>query len=321
MYDMRKFLFAFFGWSLLSGFAYGDYPSPKTILGYLLGRDWDASSHFKRTFNGIRKVAESNRWMGRADPRILIGEADDCFEWPKDQRRWRWYSQTDSPFKVLIDGSYIFFGGVIDKLVKEAAFRRRFCPLGTKRETFLSVGGEVKNAREKWFASVREMLKTLTSKIFMKRLLGEETVKSFVKKREGFMTLVRIFLSPDPERPFQRTGVFLEYSQGTKCGEGACLLRVGFHMVWDAEKDRFTNDEVRLLSFQAGNLHLKPKVENQCLLTNEQLKSACGICEFPLQQEKIATGKQPITTEKSSKSLRSGKSVPLRKSKKEFVVW
>ena len=319
MHDMKKALVALFGWSLLSGLAFGDYPRPKAILRHLLGKDSDAGKHFKDTFNSVRQYAESARRIGESDPRILIGEEDDCIEWPKNQRRWRWFSQIDSSFKVLIDGVYVFHRSVIDELVKEYVLRRQFCPSGTNEETWLYPEGDEEVTREKQFTSVREMLKTLTSKIFMERLLGEDTVKAFLKVRQGFATQVRTRLSPDSLQPFRQVGVFLEYLQveeftkhtEEKGDKISWFLRVGFHAVWDAEADRFADNEVRLSSFLAGNLHLSPKVENRYLLTNGQLGSACGICSLPQRKTK---------TEKRPKSCRSEKSVPSRKPKEQNKV-
>lgn len=315
------------GFLLVSGSAYGDYPRPKEILGCLLGNNLDAGTRFKDTFNGVRRYAESARRIGKSDPRILIGDEDDCFEWPKDQRQWRWYSQTDSPFKVLIDGSYIFLGAVIDELVKVPAFRRRFCPLGTNEETWLYPEADEEVQREKRFTSVREMLKTLTSKIFMERLLGEDTVKAFLEERQDFATQVRVNLSPDPLRPFRRVGIFLEYMHVEKITKevsrlnGKWLLRVGFRAVWDAEAERFADDEVGLTFFYAGNLRVSRNFEEkQWLLTNEQLKVACGISELSSQPKEITTEKQSITTKKQPKFCRSGKFVPSRKPKKRNKV-
>lgn len=303
---MRRLTLVFdVGFLLVSGSAYGDYPLPKEILRCLLGNNLDAGTHFKDTFNGVQQYAESALGSGKSDPRILIGDEDDCFEWPKDQRQWRWYSQTDSPFKVLIDGSYIFLGAVIDELVKVPAFRRRFCPSGTNEETWLYPEADEEVQREKRFTSVREMLKTLTSKIFMERLLGKNTVEAFLEERQGFTTQVRVNLSPDPLRPFRRVGIFLEYVHVEKITKeesrlnGKWLLRVGFRAVWDAEAEHFADDEVGLTFFYAGNLRVSRNFkEKQWLLTNEKLKVACGISEPSSQPKEITTEQQSITTEK-----------------------
>ena len=281
---------------------------------------------------------------GKSDPRILIGDEDDCFGWA-DQRWWRWDSQVNSPFKVLINGSYVFCGSIMDRLLKVPAFRRRFCPSKTNGktngETRLYPEADKEVQREKRFTSVREMLKTLTSKIFMERLLGKDTVKAFLEERQGFTRQVRVCLSPDPLHPFQRVGVFLEYVHVEKITkevshlDGKWLLRIGFHAVWNAEAECFANDEVGLTFFYAGNLLVSRNFEKkQWLLTNEQLKVACGISELSSQPKKITAKKRSITakkrsittekrsiaTEKQPKSCRSRKSVPSRKPKKQNKV-
>ena len=95
--------------------------------------------------------------------------------------------------------------------------------------------------------------------------------------------------------------------------------------VYIGEADRRTPKEDGLeeeddVSFCAGNLHISPKVKNRYLLTNGHLKSVCGIRWLSLQRKKITTEKRPIATEKQPKSCRSGKSVPLRKPKKQNNV-
>lgn len=274
---MKRFCFVFgIGLAFAGGLTYGGYPPTKTIARRLSGGRQDAGANFRKTFYDVRQCVKNAGRFGFCDPRILIGERGGHLEQPEDPEKWL-YSQTGGSFHVLVDGTCIFRGDVIDRLVRESKFREHFRPSETdekalpcaegeestvcpEEETTVdsSIAGLKEDITEKRFASIRELLKTLTSRIFMECLLGEDTVEAFLENGKHYETSVRISLSPDPQRPFQRTSVFMEYVQVEKLTV-VYPLRVMFRAVWNAEADRFVDDKVCLLSFWANNRQVYSK--------------------------------------------------------------
>jgi hypothetical protein len=291
---------AMFGWSIAGGFMYGGYPPPKTILAHLVGNEGNGGARFKRLFYEVLEETKKNRISGQSDPRKLVGEERNLIALPNtavsdvpflnttlsdvtlsdislsekdffspeerdeegkenanllyvagDEHCWLRRYFADGDFLIKIDGLTVQKSEDIDELMQSGKYRRDF----TVRK---------KNGcwKDEWYPKLSEVFKTLASEIFMRKLLGDATVRAFYDQTKFSRSIVYVFCYPWSDGNASSTVLFsLMYRQETE-------LWLGFNVLYDMENERFTDNPVALSAFRVGTYRIGTKNR----LTNDRTR-------------------------------------------------